>query len=66
MAKVYGIKGWIKNLEDGNVEAIVSGNEHQLKQFITWCKEGPAKAMVEEVIVAEKEEIDFDDFKVMK
>lgn len=44
-----GITGWIKNLEDGSVEATVSGTQQKLKEFTVWCKHGPPFAEVEKV-----------------
>jgi len=61
-----GITGWIKNTREGNVEATVSGTEDQLQKFISWCKKGPEKAIVDEVVVAEKEDTSFDEFDVVR
>ena len=66
IAARIGITGWIKNTREGNVEAIVSGTEEQLQKFITWCKKGPEKAVVDEVVVIEKQEISFDEFVVVR
>lgn len=66
VAEELNIKGWIKNTEDGDVEAIVSGDEKQLEEFIQWCKQGPEKAEVQEVIVTPQEEITFNDFEVIR
>ncbi|MEO6330805.1 MAG: acylphosphatase [Ginsengibacter sp.] len=66
LADKYGLRGWIKNSKEGNVEATISGREDQLKLFINWCKQGPDKALVEEVIVIETVDMIFNDFKVIK
>lgn len=66
VAGKLGITGWIKNTEDGHVEAMVTGPELQLAQFINWCKQGPSRAVV--ASVGEKEvagEI-FDGFRVIR
>lgn len=61
-----GITGWIRNTEEGNVEAIVSGSEEQLQKFIQWCKQGSEKAIVDEVIVTDKEERIFAGFAIRR
>jgi acylphosphatase len=66
IANSIGVTGWIKNTSDGNVEATVSGTKEQLEKFISWCKKGPEKAIVNEVIIKEKEQILFDEFVVAK
>lgn len=48
-AEKLGITGWIKNLDDGTVEATVSGEEGRLKEFVVWCKKGPPFAGVKKV-----------------
>lgn len=65
IADRIGITGWIKNTREGNVEATVSGTEEQLKKFISWCKKGSEKAVVDEVVITEKEETLFDEFVVV-
>ena len=60
------ITGWIKNTKDGDVEAIVSGGENEIQEFINWCKKGPEKAIVEEIIVTPEKEKTFTDFEVIR
>jgi acylphosphatase len=59
-----GVKGWIKNTKDDNVEATITGTEEQLKQFIEWCNKGPARAKVSEVTVTKVADEFFDDFEI--
>ena len=66
IANDIGLTGWIKNTREGNVEATVSGNEQQLEKFVRWCKQGPDKALVEEVIVTQKEEETFNGFMIVR
>jgi len=66
MADKFGVKGWIKNMWDDDVEAMATGSEEAVQQFIDWCKVGPRKAEVEDVIVTRKEETPFDDFVVIR
>ena len=66
VAEKLNMTGWIKNTDGGNVEAMVTGNREQLDQFIFWCKKGPEKAQVSDVIVTEKNAAMFKDFKVIR
>jgi len=59
------VKGWVKNLPDGRVEALFSGPEAVVKQMISWCRQGPKKAKVEDVeVVWEKPEKEFSNFVI--
>jgi acylphosphatase len=66
IADKLGVTGWIKNTREGNVEAMVTGNEESVQKFINWCRRGPPKAEVADVIVTKKEETSFTDFSVMR
>ncbi len=64
-AQQLGLKGWVKNTRDGNVEAVFDGEEKLVKKMIEWCYHGPPLAEVENV-EAKKEQSsdDFDDFYI--
>ncbi len=66
VADELGVTGWIKNTQEDDVEAVVTGTEEQLNKFIAWCKKGPAMAKVTDVIAAEQEKIKFEDFSVRR
>ncbi len=48
------INGWVKNTADDKVEIFAQGNEENLNKFISWCKQGPQKATVEDIKVTEE------------
>jgi acylphosphatase len=50
-AQRLGIQGFIQNLPDGAVEAVVEGAEDAVEQFVVWCRSGPPSAQVEGVRV---------------
>lgn len=53
----YGVKGWVRNLPDGRVEAVCEGEKEWVNKFIEWCKKGPPGAQVEDV------EIEWEEYK---
>ena len=59
VADMLGVKGWVRNLPDNNVEVTATATDELLQKFIAWCKQGPPKARVEEVIV---EDLSFEEF----
>lgn len=46
-----GVNGWVKNLDDGRVEAVFQGGEDAVQKMIDFCHEGPPAARVEDVEV---------------
>lgn len=53
VAERLHLSGWIKNTREGHVEALASGREEDLRRFVEWCRKGPERADVQEVIVNE-------------
>jgi len=49
MAISLGIKGSVKNLNNGEVFIEAEGNINQLSKYIEWCKSGPTFSKVENV-----------------
>jgi len=56
-ARRLGLTGWVRNLPDGRVEAVVEGEEAKIKELIDWCHEGPPGALVRDV------EVRWEDFR---
>ena len=50
-AQRLGLKGEIRNLPGGEVEAIVEGPKERIEEFIAWCRRGPPAAKVENIQV---------------
>lgn len=50
-ARELGLKGWVKNMPDGTVEALACGPENVVNELIAWCGQGPAYARVDKVDV---------------
>lgn len=44
-----GVSGWVRNMRDGSVEAIVEGPSDKVKKLAAWCHHGPPAAAVSRV-----------------
>ncbi|KAA0011009.1 MAG: acylphosphatase [Thermoplasmata archaeon] len=55
MADKLSLKGWVRNLPDGSVEAVFEGDENSIKEIISWCHHGPPLARVSKVEVKYEE-----------
>jgi acylphosphatase len=50
-AAMRGIRGWVRNLPDGRVEAVFEGEKEIVDQMLDFCQSGPANAKVSSVEV---------------
>lgn len=48
-ASRLGLTGWVRNRDDGSVEAVAEGEPAALEEFIRWCHRGPQAARVTDV-----------------
>ena len=66
MAKKNDVFGWVKNLKDGRVEAVLEGNEEKVSRLVEWSHGGPANARVEDVEIRNEKFIgEFSKFDVL-
>ena len=66
MAKKNNIFGWVKNLKDGRVEAVLEGDVENISRLIEWAHGGPANARVEDVEIRNEKFIsEFSKFDVL-
>lgn len=65
-AEELGVTGWVKNTREGDVEIMATGTNESLEQFVNWCRKGPQRAVVTEVLVTNKEEEPFDGFRIAR
>lgn len=64
-ARKHGVKGWVRNLPDGRVEAVFEGEEEAVKKLIEFCKRGPPGAKVVKVDVKWEDYAgEFNDFEI--
>lgn len=48
-ARERGVDGWVRNLDDGRVEAVFEGPEDTVEAMVEWCHTGSPAASVEGV-----------------
>ncbi len=48
-AREAGVTGWVRNMEDGRVEAVFEGTNAAVRRVVSWCYSGPTAAEVERV-----------------
>ncbi|HEY9272788.1 MULTISPECIES: acylphosphatase [Achromobacter] len=48
-AHMLGATGWVQNLPNGTVEALVQGTADQVDHMLEWLRRGPPGASVEEI-----------------
>jgi acylphosphatase len=59
-----GVDGWVKNLDDGRVEAVFEGEPDAVEEMVDFCYEGTSMANVSTVEVTEEEPDGLDGFEV--
>ncbi|HEX9678673.1 acylphosphatase [Nitrososphaera sp.] len=64
-AKQHGLAGWVRNLDDGRVEAVIEGDEDSVRNVVGWCHQGPSASKVDAVDVKyESYTGEFSDFTI--
>ncbi len=63
-AKALGVTGWAKNLPDGRVEVLASGERDKVEALCAWLWQGPELAEVTAVDVQEEAWLVFERFAV--
>lgn len=65
-ARQVGVTGWVRNLDDGRVEAHFEGTDEQLDEMIEFCHEGSSAATVEDVEVDHVDPEGHDRFQIRR
>lgn len=53
-AREIGVKGWVRNLESGEVEVLLQGDEQDVMKMVELLREGPFPAKVEDLKLVQK------------
>jgi len=66
-ADSLGLKGFVRNLETGNVEIFAEGEKDKIDEFLGKTKQGPAHSQIKEVLVEDKKfSGEYPDFKILR
>jgi acylphosphatase len=66
-AKRHNVTGWVRNLPDGRVEAILEGEKEAVDSVIEFCRRGPPGAYVSKLEVSWEDWVgEFSDFKITR
>lgn len=65
-AKLYGLTGWVKNLEDGRVEAVFEGEKDEIEKILNFCKNGPFLAKIKNIEVKQEKYKSENKFRILK
>jgi acylphosphatase len=63
-ATSLGCAGWVRNREDGRVEAVFEGPEEAVEEMVRWCRQGPDSAEVRDVDVHDEDPEGLEGFRV--
>ena len=44
-----GVAGWVRNNDDGTVEAVLEGDADAVERVVAWMRSGPPRAVVTRV-----------------
>jgi len=65
-ARQLGLNGWVKNLPDGDVEALICGEESKVDELQRWMRQGPEAAQVDALQVCETDFQECGDFSIQR
>lgn len=66
MASLGQLRGYVKNLKDGSVEAVADLHEDQIEDFIQMLKNGSPMSMVESIEhqILDEDDLLYDGFEI--
>lgn len=63
-AEQLGITGWVRNRNDGSVEAVVQGAPGDVDAMVQWAQRGPQRAEVT-AVHAEPSDGSYSEFRIL-
>jgi len=66
-ADKLGLKGFVRNLKNSDVEIVLEGSGDSTEKMIEICRQGPPHAQIKNVAVEEKKwQGEFKEFKILR
>ena len=64
-ASELGLKGWVRNLRDGSVEAVFEGPKARIEEAIEWCSDSQPYAKVSDAEISwQAYLVEFENFEI--
>lgn len=64
-AERLAVSGWVRNRDDGTVEAMVQGEPEAVEAIVRWAHRGPEHARVERVVTAAGDDCNYPGFEIL-
>ncbi|SJN17743.1 Acylphosphate phosphohydrolase, putative [Microbacterium esteraromaticum] len=65
-ANAHGVTGWVRNLPDGSVEALLCGADAEVDAVLAKLRTGPPFAHVDDVGVSDAEDSQLREFEIRR
>lgn len=65
-AKKLGLTGYVKNLSNGQVEAVFEGPEDKIDDIIYWIKQGPASSRIDQLDIIQEKPANLTSFEIIR
>lgn len=65
-AREHDVDGWVRNLDDGRVEAVFEGPDEAVAAMVEFCHEGSDAARVRDVDVTDEEPAGESGFRIRR
>ncbi len=65
-ARLLSLVGWVRNLLDGRVEAMIQGDRTQVETMLHWMQAGPIAAQVDQVLTEAQPIQAFKEFEIQR
>ena len=64
-AQELGVKGWVRNVPGGGVEAVLEGERQKVGELVGLMKTGPEGSMISGLEISELKCKGYEDFKII-
>jgi acylphosphatase len=63
-ADELGVRGFVRNLNDGDVELVIEGKDEKVNEMLNRCKKGPKHSEITDIEIEEIKYQGFEGFRV--